>query len=114
MKNFKKKKQMKRSIKRINERCQKNKNENKSKNTKNIEIKSFVVMHVKFYTIKFIRIFAINFFDDFDNFLFKYAFRFSWIINYDFDIHVVNKTQKHRFKKKRNCTNEFMIVSNIK
>ena len=75
MKNFKKKKQMKKSIKRINERCQKNKNENKSKNIKNIEINSFVAMHVKPYTIKFMKIFAINFFDD--DSLFKYVFRFS-------------------------------------
>ena len=35
-------------------------------------------------------------------------------MNYGFDIHVVNKTIKHRFQKKRNCTNEFMIISNIK
>ena len=35
-------------------------------------------------------------------------------MNHDFDIHVVNKTMKQRFQKKRNCTDEFMMMSNMK
>ena len=38
-------------------------------------------MYVKFHTIKFMKIFAINFFDDFNDFLFKYVFR-SYRIGY--------------------------------
>ena len=33
-------------------------------------------------------------------------------MNHDFDIHVVNKTMKQRFQKKRDFTDEFMIMSN--
>ena len=35
-------------------------------------------------------------------------------MNHDFDIHVVNKTMKQRFQKKRNCTDEFMMMSKMK
>ena len=35
-------------------------------------------------------------------------------MNHDFDIHVVNNTMKQRFQKKRDCTNEFMMMSNMK
>ena len=35
-------------------------------------------------------------------------------MNYDFDVYIVNKTIRHRFIKKSNCTNEFVIISEIK
>ena len=98
-KNSKKKRQIKQNIKRFDEKRQK-KNENKS--TK-VEIEFFVVIHVN--VIKsFIS----------DSFSSNYSLRFLWIMNYDFDIHVVNNTMKQRFQKKRNCTDEFIMMSNMK
>ena len=44
----------------------------------------------------------------------NYYLRFSWILNHDFDTHVVNKTMKQRFRKKRDCTDEFMMMSKMK
>ena len=35
-------------------------------------------------------------------------------MNHDFDIHVINKTIKHRFRKKRDYTDEFIIILGIK
>ena len=35
-------------------------------------------------------------------------------MNHDFDIHVVNKTMKQRFQKKRDCTDEFMMMSEMR
>ena len=59
----------------------KNENKNDNKSTE-IEVKSFVVIHVNVDVI-----------ESFTNES-NYLFRFSWILNYDFDIHVVNKTMK--------------------
>ena len=45
---------------------------------------------------------------------FLYDLRFSWIINHDFNIHVVNNIMKKRFIKKRDCIDNFTIISNNK
>ena len=34
-------------------------------------------------------------------------------MNYGFDIHVANKTIKHRFQKKRDCINKFIVILGI-
>ena len=74
----------------VDEKRQKqNENKNDNKNTK--ILKFFVVIHVNVDIIKS-----------------NYFFRFSWILNYNFDSHVVNKTMKQRFQKNRNCTNDFI------
>lgn len=113
MKDPKKKEQMERSIKRTNERRQKNKDENKSKDTKDTEVGSFAAMHVESHTAKSMGAFAINSFDDPDDSSFKYALRSSWIMDHGSGIHVANKTQKHRFKKERDCTDGSMVVSGM-
>ena len=101
MKNSKIKQRININIKRCNEKREKRQKKNYNKNKK--KIKFFVVISlnniIKFFT---------------SDFTFNYTFRFSWILNYDSNIHVVNKTMKQRFQKKRNCTNEFMMISNIK
>ena len=33
--------------------------------------------------------------------IFNYVFRFSCILNYDSNVHIVNKTMKKRFKKNK-------------
>ena len=43
---------------------------------------------------------------------FSYDFYFSWIMNHDFDIHVINNIMKKRFIKKRNCIDDFTIILN--
>ena len=45
---------------------------------------------------------------------FSYNFHFSWVINHNFDVHVVNNIIKWRFVKKQNCINESTIVSSNK
>ena len=99
-KNSKKKRQLEQSIKRSDEKRQK-KNENKS--TK-VEVEFFVVIHVN----------VIKSFTSDSSFSSNYFLRFSWIMNHDFDIHVVNNTMKQRFQKKRDCTDEFMMMSDMK
>ena len=103
MKNSKKKKFIENNIKRFDERRQeKRQKKDENKNTEK-KIKFFVVMQID------------NVMKSFTNdFFFNYVFRSSWIVNHDFDIHVINKTMKHRFQKKRDCTDEFMMVSEMK
>ena len=103
LKNSMKRKSIEKSIKRKNEKRQKNENKNENKKKKKKSIKIFVIIQtnnvIEFFTIDFV---------------FNYFFRSSWILNHDFDVHVVNKTMKQRFIKKRNCTNEFVLMLKMK
>ena len=104
LKNSMKRKSIKKSIIRKNEKRQKkneNKNENKKKKKRSMKI--FVIIQIN----SVIESFTIDF-------VFNYFFRSLWILNHDFDAHVVNKTMKQRFIKKRNCTNEFVLMSKMK
>ena len=44
----------------------------------------------------------------------EYSSRFSWILNHEFDIYVINDIMQHRFIKKRNCYDEFIIATKRK
>ena len=44
----------------------------------------------------------------------EYSLRSSWILNYEFNIHVVNDIMQHRFIKKRNCIDKFTIATERK
>ena len=41
----------------------------------------------------------------------EYSLRFSWILDHDSDIHVVNDCMQHRFIKERDCTDEFTVAA---
>ena len=45
---------------------------------------------------------------------FLYDLRFSWVINHDFNIHVVNNIMKKRSIKERNYIDDFTIISDNK
>ena len=41
----------------------------------------------------------------------EYPLRFSWILDHDSDIHVVNDFMQHRFIKERDCTDGFTVAA---
>ena len=104
LKNSMKKKSIKKaSFEKTKNVKRKMKTKTKIKKRKKKSIEIFVIIQInnviEFFTIDFV---------------FNYFFRSSWILNHDFDVHVVNKTMKQRFIKKRNCTNEFVLMSKMK
>ena len=98
MKDSKKKRQIKQNIIRKNEKRQK---KDDNKDTK--EIKFFVIIKMSSVIKSFTSDFFIN-----------YAFRSLWVLNHDSNIHVINKTMKQRFQKKRDYTDEFVVISDMK
>ena len=81
---------------------------------KNNIVEIFTIIIWKFVNEQYnnVKIFFVNSTTFYNNN--EYYLRFFWIMNYNFDIHVVNKTIKNRFIKNKNCIDNFIIISNNK